>query len=390
MMPIRFMELLLVVESFPPAYEALVDRSREELDEELGFPYPGQRDSSSDFCPRGRWNGGMALTLSSARSAAAPLSSTADVPAAPRAGRGPNHFADLLVVTAVLAAMPYLVLKTMWLAGSRVGFVSAQAAAEAGDLRHVIGNAVTIALVLLSFALALAWRSPAARRLPAALVLVPALIGTGLLAPIVAGVPLGFAIEALVTGESPLAAAEGLHPVVYAVVYGGFITVGAAHALLFAGYARDRWAPVLERVRAPRGFFVAEASVALVLAGLAMGAWALGGPDVFGPAARGPAGFESITQRFLLGATAVLLLGGGAASAAEGRGPRAPRARLALLAVQWVGVATGAIAGLTHLALSASSSASPVLIAVALASTAAAVTLAAGWVRQVRETASQT
>ncbi|GAA4283322.1 hypothetical protein GCM10022261_08530 [Brevibacterium daeguense] len=338
----------------------------------------------------------MALTLSSARqatahrdpSAATPPISTAPAStasASPPAVRGPNHFADLLVVTAVLAAMPYLVLKTMWLAGSRVGHVSADAAAEAGELRHVIGNAVTIALVLLSFALALAWRSSAVRKLPAAVVLVPAFIGTGLLAPIVTGVPLGFVVEAVVTGASPLASAEGLHPVVYAVVYGGFVMVGAAHALLFAGSARRRWAPVLERVRAPRGFFVAEASVALVLAGLVMGAWAIAGPGVFGQGASGPPGFESITQRFLLGATAVLLAGGGLTPLLGVLGRRAPRARFALVAVQWVGIATGAVAGLTHLALSASGTASPVLIAVALAGTTAAVTLAAAWARQLSE-----
>ena len=78
--------------------------------------------------------------------------------------------------------------------------------------------------------------------MPAVLLLIPVWVGTGLLAPIALGVPLGLAAQAI-AGGSPVPAHNGLHGWVYAVVYGGFAVQAVCLLTAFALYARDRAGP---------------------------------------------------------------------------------------------------------------------------------------------------
>ncbi|WP_149551071.1 hypothetical protein [Streptomyces marokkonensis] len=157
-------------------------------------------------------------------------------PALPRSRR-------LLRAVAVVACLPYLTLKTAWVAGSRVGI-------PAGSplLDHPTGMAVANVLTILMdgavIVLALLLTRPWGRAVPAWLLAVPMWIATGLLAPIMAGYPLQLLVRAFggdAAGTSGGEAEPFLHGWVFAVVYTGFIVQGLALGTLFVLYARDRW-----------------------------------------------------------------------------------------------------------------------------------------------------
>ena len=97
------------------------------------------------------------------------------------------------LAAAVAATVPYLVLKVMWLSGSTAGMRHA-AEDEMHSTRFLIGNTVTIVLMLAGVGLIVGLTRPRAERVPAGLVLVLGAGATGLLAPILLGLPLGLGI----------------------------------------------------------------------------------------------------------------------------------------------------------------------------------------------------
>jgi hypothetical protein len=169
---------------------------------------------------------------------------------------------------------------------------------------------------------------------PAVLVLIPVWVGTGLLAPIALGVPLGLAAQAI-AGGSPVPAHNGLHGWVYAVVYGGFAVQAVCLLTAFALYARDRWDHPLALRPLPPGR--SRARRMLAITGLLV----------------------------LARARAVLSLVG------RRRAVTAPGRLLALLSIAWVGSATGFASGIAGYVLTASASpqsATPILLALGTAS----------------------
>ncbi|WP_153530924.1 hypothetical protein [Actinomadura macrotermitis] len=232
----------------------------------------------------------------------------------PLGSAGPGRFRVAVCAATIAACVPYLVLKIAWLSGSTVGWNDA-AAARGSAL--AVGNAVTMGMDAVAVGAALAFTFAWGRRLPAWLVVVPIWFGTGLLAPIVLGVPLGTVLQALIDGTAPVrGSAGGLQGWVYAMVYGGFTCQGLGLLTAFVPYARLRWADVfaLRTADVPRGAthavqaFLAHAAAVPTLAYAALQlVWACGG-TAGQPAGEG----MNITQRTVAGAYGLLALAGAA------------------------------------------------------------------------------
>lgn len=164
--------------------------------------------------------------------------------------RNRPRIARLLVgYAAILGTLPYLTLKAIWLAGGTLGFTDL---ALARDSSLLVLNAVTAGLDLVAVVVALAFTHAWGQRIAAWVVLVPIWVGTGLLAPIVIGLP--------VVGTSELLSADTaqqnfLEPWVQPMVYSGFAWQGVMLLTAFVLYARHRWADVFTtRLRElPRG-----------------------------------------------------------------------------------------------------------------------------------------
>jgi hypothetical protein len=149
---------------------------------------------------------------------------------------------------AVAACVPYLSLKIAWLAGSGIGTMGTGAAMML-DTRYVVGNLLTAGMDLVAIVVALAFTYPWGQRLPNWLVLGPIWIGTGLLAPIALGLPLGMVVQGF-AGGSPVASDNNLESWVYGIVYGGFTLQAILLVTAFVLYARTRWPEVFRlRVR---------------------------------------------------------------------------------------------------------------------------------------------
>ncbi|MET7295204.1 hypothetical protein ABZS79_24225 [Streptomyces griseoloalbus] len=157
-------------------------------------------------------------------------------PALPRSRR-------LLRAVAVVACLPYLSLKTIWVAGGHVGIPAGSPLLD-HDTAMVVANVVTVAMDGAVIVLALLLTRPWGRAVPAWLLAAPMWIAAGLLAPVMAGYPLQLLVRALggsAAGTSGGGGEPFLHEWVFAVVYGGFILQGLALGALFWLYARDRW-----------------------------------------------------------------------------------------------------------------------------------------------------
>lgn len=122
----------------------------------------------------------------------------------------------LLCVATIAACTPYLVLKTLWVAGVAVGVY------EADFLDRAAGTTfLTSLLDLCVVGLAILFVHPAGRRLPAWLLAGPTWVATGLLAPLIGGVLIGTSTQLLLGGANLLGDSAGLERWVFAVVYGG-------------------------------------------------------------------------------------------------------------------------------------------------------------------------
>jgi hypothetical protein len=267
-------------------------------------------------------------------------------------------------IAAVAACLPYAALKIAWLAGSSVGSATAAGAGSLHDGRHTVGNAATLAMALAAVLLALALTHRRGQRLPAAVVLIPVWVGTGLLAPIALGLPVGLVAQAFV-GGSPAPADNELQGWVYAVVYGGFVVQAIALLTAFVLYARVRW-PELFRLRTvelasettgrlPRFLAHAGASAAAVYAVTNL-AWAVAGESL-----AAPPDLDTAAQRSVFASTGLLALAGAwAVQELVHRRAGRPFDRLgAPLAIAGVGSAACFASGFAAYALAADASVDP-------------------------------
>ncbi|MQS04433.1 hypothetical protein FNX44_021675, partial [Streptomyces sp. OF1] len=164
-----------------------------------------------------------------------------------------------LCAVAILACVPYLLIKTAWLSGSRVGIPEGSVLTDGTTTLHVL-NAVTLALDICVVVLALALVLPFGRRLPGWLLLLPLWAATGLLTPLVLVVPLVTVLGGL--GPRPSAAEEAAAPPfldgwVAPLVYGGFTVQALALGALFRHLPSSRLADAgYGEHRAKRGWDV--------------------------------------------------------------------------------------------------------------------------------------
>ncbi|MFZ3496739.1 hypothetical protein ACODT5_26575 [Streptomyces sp. 5.8] len=201
-------------------------------------------------------------------------------PSSPRPGAGRK----VLAAVGIVATLPYLTLKTAWLAGSHLGIPAGSALLEA-PLFLTVANAVTVVMDAAVIVLVLVLTRPWGMRVPAWLLTVPAFVATGLLTPIVLGFPGQLLLRAL--GLGPDAAEQAarepfLDPWVFHVVYSGFIVQAIALAGLFVPYARERWGrlwrgPLGARLPSPTGVVAGAAAALAVVVSVVHFYWAFGG-----------------------------------------------------------------------------------------------------------------
>lgn len=200
----------------------------------------------------------------------------------------------LLGRTAVVACVPYLALKLLWVLGIDVGVVDAS---RFSRTTWVVGNAFTLLLDAVAAVVAHTLTRPAGRRAPAWLLAFPLWMASGLLVPLLTGL-LGGSLTGLLTGaRNPLSAGDFLAPWVFGVVYGGFLVEAVTLLGAFAVYAHQRWGGLLRRplralprtgTRTMQRIFLLPAAVLLAALGTVRILWgtgsALGAPTAGVPA----------------------------------------------------------------------------------------------------------
>ncbi|MFI1220537.1 MULTISPECIES: hypothetical protein [unclassified Streptomyces] len=195
---------------------------------------------------------------------------------------------SVLRAVAMVSCLPYIALKTAWLAGSHLGIPDGSGLLDGGTVLRVT-NAAGVLMDGGVIVLALLLTQPWGKRVPSWLLVLPMWAASGLLLPIMTAFPLQLVVR-LLGGDGGQPAADGgaepfLDPWVFGVVYGGFIVQGLTLGILFALYARERWGHLWQgRLRdlpdsptmpAQRVTAVAVALVAL-LPGVAHLLWATG------------------------------------------------------------------------------------------------------------------
>lgn len=183
---------------------------------------------------------------------------------------------------AIACAVPYLMLKIVWLTGGELGVADAAMMREAS---MVVLNVATAGMDLIGIAIALAFSHAWGQRIPAWLVLPPIWVATGLLARFIVAVPVTV-IAGMLTFRSTLPPTGGpVQSWVYALVYTEFVGLGIGLTLAFVLYASARWSAVFRlttwdssrsvthRVQVPLAN--TAALMAIVVGGLHL-AWAFG------------------------------------------------------------------------------------------------------------------
>jgi hypothetical protein len=167
---------------------------------------------------------------------------TASVPPAPAAPVPLSTARRVAFVVAVLACVPYLALKVIWIAGGELGIPPGRSLLDPHNVATMrAANALTVLMDSAVIALALALTRPWGRRVPAVLVAGPTWVATGLLAPIVVGFPIHLVVQLVVGSGTGGSSDPFLEPWVLSVVYGGFMVQAFALSVLYVAYATDRW-----------------------------------------------------------------------------------------------------------------------------------------------------
>lgn len=237
----------------------------------------------------------------------------------------------------VLAVVPYIALKLAWLSGSDIGVRDADTVSELHSTRVVVGNNVTIVLELAAVALAVTLATGRGRRAPGWLVLGLLAGATGLLAPILVGLPLGSALQLVVAGDVHTDGMDHLSPWVFTTVYGGFGLLAVGIALLAWRYVVDRWHRVLDAAPArPSGWLLVVGAIGLLPIGTALLWW-----GATGPGDQGPQAMDTVVQRSVLVVTGLLAVAGYVAPLLTVPGLHARAAWV----LTWVGCTTAALQG---------------------------------------------
>ncbi|GAA2807593.1 hypothetical protein [Streptomyces showdoensis] len=152
----------------------------------------------------------------------------------------------VLRTLAIVACLPYIALKAVWVSGGRLGIPDGSVLLDHPTMMAV-ANGVSLladaAVVLLALLLTRPW----GLRVRAWLLAFPMWAATGLIAPIMTAYPAQLLV-ALLGGSGSGTAGPPREPFldswVFPVVYGGFIVQGLSLGTLFALYSRDRWGRV--------------------------------------------------------------------------------------------------------------------------------------------------
>ncbi|MFE2880312.1 hypothetical protein ACFXG6_27970 [Streptomyces roseus] len=246
-----------------------------------------------------------------------------------------------LRAVALAATVPYLVLKSAWLSGSRVGIPDDSPLLEQGAFLAA-ANAVTLAMDASVIALVLVLTRPWGMRVPSWLLTLPAFVATGLLTPILLAFPAQLLIRAAGQGGAAAggeAARSFLDPWVFTVVYTGFCVQGLALAGLFVPYARRRWGRRWQGVPgrglpSPTGVVAGAAALGAVVVAALHLYWAFGGAAGVGEER---AAAHTAVTGVVSGAHAVCALAAGAGAVLLARG--GSRAAWWPSALAWTGSA---------------------------------------------------
>ncbi|MFK0047361.1 hypothetical protein ACIQU4_25245 [Streptomyces sp. NPDC090741] len=253
-----------------------------------------------------------------------------------------------LRVAALAATVPYLVLKSAWLSGSRVGIPDDSPLLDPG-MFLTAANTVTLAMDASVLVLVLVLTRPWGMRVPPWLLTLPAFVATGLLTPILIAFPAQLLIRAAGQG-GPAHAGEVARPFldswVFTVVYSGFSIQALALAGLFVPYARERWGRRWQgvlgrRLPSPTGVVAGAAALGgLVLAAVHV-YWAFGGAAGLGEER---AAAHTAVAGVVSGAHAICALAAAAGALLLVRG--GSRAAWWPLALTWIGSAAALCWGL--------------------------------------------
>lgn len=266
----------------------------------------------------------------------------------------------IAVSLAVAAVTPYIALKVLWLGGSTVGLKTDASVGEMHSARMVSGNVVTIGLELLAIGLIVALTRGWGSRGSAGVFLCLAAGATGLLAPILLGLPIGSLLQFVAHGDVHTSGMDELAGWVFAVVYGGFVLLAVVIGALGWHAARVRWADLLSRHPGrPASWAVVAGAVGMLPFAVGMLWW-----SVCGPGNDGPQQMEEIAQRVVLGMTGLLVVAGFVAPLLRAAPER--RQPLAWIAL-WCGCTTAALQGPTQVLLASDGRASVALIALGVA-----------------------
>ena len=244
----------------------------------------------------------------------------------------------------VVAVTPYITLKLLWLGGATIGVRDEAVLAELHSTRMVVGNNITIGLELLAVGLALALTSAWGRRVPAWMMIGLGAGATGLLAPILFGLPIGSLLQLATEGDVRTGGMDHLSPWVFATVYGGFGFMAVGISVLAWRYATIRWRAVLERSPSrPPVWLIFVGGLGLMPFGAAMIWWGM-----FGAGGSGPQAMDAVVQRTTLVVTGLLATAGFMAPLLRGIPIRQPRLSWLLL---WLGCTTAALQAPTEVLL---------------------------------------
>jgi hypothetical protein len=285
------------------------------------------------------------------------------------------HLQRVALLAAVLATVPYLALKLLWLTGSTIGTTDRHGQDELSSTRFVAGNSITVLLMVVAALFVVALTRSWASRVPARLVFVLAAGATGLLGPILVGLPVGIAVQAVATGEVEPAEDTGMAAWVFAVVYCGFGLLGLAMAVLVIAHVLDRWGSLISQPpRRPSWPFTVAGAVGLLPFGAAMIFWGLAGPG-----SSGPQGMDLPAQRTVLVVTGMLSVAAFVAPMLSAVASRWPR--LAWLTA-WTGCCIAAFQGPTQVLLAEAGKVEPAVAVIAVLSAPGACIYGLGVLKQ--------
>ncbi|MFF3952656.1 hypothetical protein ACFYY1_05570 [Streptomyces sp. NPDC001890] len=162
--------------------------------------------------------------------------------AASAAAQRPTGTRIALRILTIVSTLPYIALKTAWVAGSRIGIPDDSPLLD-DRTTMIVTNSVTILLDSAVVFLALLFTQAWGRRVPARLLVLPMWVASGLLLPIMTGYPLHMMVGLADGTDTGGGSNEPsfLDGWVFGVVYGGFILQGLGIGALFALYAQGRW-----------------------------------------------------------------------------------------------------------------------------------------------------